>query len=68
MVLIGGIIGMVALILFFDWALILLSSMLGASVIVQAVGPQLPFTGPIVTLLFVIGVIVQVGLKATGKK
>ena len=67
-VLIGGIIGMVALILFFDWALILLSSMLGATVIVQAVGPQLPLTGPIATVLFIGGVIVQIRLRGRGKK
>jgi len=42
-VLIGGVIGAVALVLVFDWALVFLSSMLGAAFIVDAlVGRQFP--------------------------
>ena len=59
--LIGGIVGAVALFLLFDWALILLSATAGASLIVQAVGMRMN-AGPLAfILLAVIGVAIQAG-------
>ena len=61
--LIGGIIGGLLLLLMFDWALIVLSSMVGAYMIASAI--TLPQVGA--TLLFVVltiaGIVVQAGLN-----
>ena len=56
---IGGIIGAILLVALFDWALIVLSSLLGAHLILSAI--TLPATGATVLLigLTVVGVIVQ---------
>ena len=56
---IGGVIGAILLVALFDWALIFLSSLLGAHLIVSAI--TLPPTGATVLLigLTVVGVIVQ---------
>lgn len=57
---IGGIIGLVLAVALFDWALIILSSLVGASLIVQAA--QL---GPLITALLFIGLIlVGVSIQA----
>jgi len=60
--LIGGVVGAILLIAIFDWALVLLSALIGAHLITEAV--VLPQTGA--TILFValtvIGVIVQAAL------
>lgn len=62
--LIGGVLGAVLVIALFDWALILLSSLTGASLIAQS----LPLTPPIRILLFaivlIIGIIIQASLMA----
>lgn len=59
--LIGGIIGLVVVIYLFDWAIITLSSLAGASLLVQAFVPQSGAgTGGVVfAILVIIGVVVQ---------
>jgi hypothetical protein len=66
-ILVGGIIGTVALILLFDWALMVLSSVVGAALIINAFGPQLPLAPLLFMILVVVGVIVQARLPASQK-
>ena len=56
---IGGIIGLVVVIYLFDWAVITLSSLAGASLLVQAFVPQSGPGGVIFAILVIIGVVVQ---------
>lgn len=56
---IGGIIGLVLVLTLFDWSLILLSSLLGADLIVQAASFQPSTAALLFALLFVVGVSVQ---------
>jgi hypothetical protein len=61
--LIGGIIGALILLLLFDWALVVLSSLVGAYMISSAI--TLPQTGAtiIFIVLTIIGIVVQTGLS-----
>lgn len=61
---IGGIIGAVLLFVLFDWALIVISSLLGASLIAPAftADPQLQMI--LFLLLVVVGIIAQAGIMA----
>lgn len=52
----GGVLGLVVVSILFDWALIVLSSLTGAQVIVEAVGWERPL------LLIMIGVFTAVGI------
>ena len=58
---IGGIIGLVVVIYLFDWAIITLSSLAGASLLVQAFVPQsgVGTGGVIFAILVIIGIVVQ---------
>jgi hypothetical protein len=59
---IGGVIGLALVIFLFDWAIITLSSLAGASLLVQAFLPQDGAVGTnrlIFFILFIIGVLVQ---------
>jgi hypothetical protein len=56
---IGGIIGVMLVIFLFDWALITLSSLAGASLIVQSFAAQGGGGGLIFFLLFIAGVLMQ---------
>jgi hypothetical protein len=56
---IGGIIGLILVSLLFDWALITLSSLAGASLILQALFPENAAGGLIFIILFVIGIVIQ---------
>jgi len=56
---IGGIIGVILVSLLFDWALITLSSLAGASLVVQGLLPQNATGGLIFVVLFIIGIVVQ---------
>ncbi len=55
----GGIIGLVVVIYLFDWAVITLSSLAGASLLVQAFVPPGGAGGLIFAILVIIGVVVQ---------
>ena len=56
---IGGIMGLVVVLYLFDWAIITLSSLAGASLLVQAFVPQGGTGALIFAILFIIGVVVQ---------
>jgi hypothetical protein len=56
---VGGILGLVIVIYLFDWAIITLSSLAGASLLLQAFFPQSGAGGVIFAVLFIVGVIVQ---------
>lgn len=56
---IGGIIGLAVVIYLFDWAIITLSSLAGASLLLQALFPQSSTGEVIFAVLFIIGVAVQ---------
>lgn len=56
---IGGILGVILVSLLFDWALITLSSLAGASLIVQGLFPESATAGLIYIALFIIGVLIQ---------
>lgn len=59
---IGGIAGLVLILLIFDWALIVLTSMAGASLIVQH-GAVQQFNTPIVFFgLVILGILIQAGI------
>lgn len=64
---IGGIVGGLLFLLLFDWALIFLSSIVGAYMILTAV--TLPRTGEAIALVVitVVGVVVQAGLSRRAK-
>ena len=57
--LIGGIIGAVLVLLVFDWALIVLSSLLGASLVTQPLAAERPLVVGIFITALAIGVAVQ---------
>lgn len=59
---IGGIIGAVLVFVLFDWALILLSSLVGASLVAPALTPEPQAQTVLFVVLAVIGVVVQAGL------
>ncbi len=56
---IGGIIGVILVSLLFDWALITLSSLVGASLIIESFTPQRAVGGLIFFILFILGVVIQ---------
>ncbi len=64
---VGGVIGLVLVTMLFDWALIILSSLVGSSMIVHAHAVQIaPHSMPLVFLvLAVVGIIVQAHLLHT---
>jgi hypothetical protein len=56
---IGGVIGLILVSILLDWALITLSSLAGASLIIQVLFPQGATGGLIFFILFLVGVILQ---------
>jgi hypothetical protein len=67
-ILIGGVTGAVALYLIFDWALIILSSMAGAAIIVEALGQRVPYAMVLYAILIAAGVIFQARLLMVSRK
>jgi len=68
-VLIGGIIGTVALVLLFDWALVVLSSMVGAAFVVGAiVGGQFPYAPWLFLAVAAAGVVFQSRLLVASRR
>ncbi len=69
---IGGIIGAVTMYLIFDWALILISALAGALLMVQgialilATGPQ--FNLILAALLFLVGIVIQAWMFKSGEQ
>jgi len=69
-VIVGGIAGAILVAVVFDWALILLSSLVGASAIMEGLKLANPYAWIGLLVLCVIGVLVQAGIKrreTTGK-
>jgi hypothetical protein len=60
--LIGGLIGIVLVLLLFDWTLIIFSSMAGAALLLQSFSTQTPAGVLIFFLLSLVGIIIQGGL------
>ena len=58
----GGVIGAILLLLVFDWALIVISSLLGASVIVQHVPAEPTASGTLFIVLIVVGIVIQAAM------
>jgi hypothetical protein len=56
---IGGVIGIILVSLLFDWALITLSSLVGASLVIQSFLPQGAAGGVLFFILFIAGVLIQ---------
>ena len=56
---VGGIIGILFTVLLFDWALIVLSSLSGAFLIVQITNFSLPLTIILFVLLLLLGIVTQ---------
>ena len=64
---IGGIVGAVLLFVFFDWGLIVLSSLSGASLIVHGLRFQPPALSVLFAVLVVAGILVQAGIKHSSR-
>lgn len=62
-VIVGGIIGAVLASTMFDWALVILSSAIGASVIANHLTLPQPFPTVILIALFIAGVVIQGNIK-----
>lgn len=56
---IGGIVGIVLVGLLFDWAIIALSSFMGASLVTNSVFSTIGYTSLILIILFIAGVVIQ---------
>lgn len=56
---IGGVLGLILVSILFDWALIVLSSLVGAFMITQAVDPTLDSSSFIFFILLILGIIIQ---------
>ena len=61
---IAGIIGASLVIALFDWALIALSSIIGAAIIVRAIALPPPWTAILFVVLLIAGIAIQAGLFA----
>ena len=59
----GGIFGAILLSVLFDWALIILSSLTGASMLVQAFDLDRPWGSVLIAVFFVIGLATQIGVR-----
>ncbi|MDX2455510.1 DUF4203 domain-containing protein [Desulfosarcina sp.] len=66
--LIGGVVGVVALYLLFDWALIILSSVAGATFIIEALGRHSPYASVLSAVLVAAGIIFQARLLIVSRK
>lgn len=68
LVLAGGIVGAIALFLLFDWALIVLSAMGGAALIVQVLHLHMAVSPLLFLLLSLAGIAVQAGWLLAGRR
>lgn len=55
----GGLMGAILVSFLFDWAIITLSSLAGASLVIQALFPQGAAGGVLLFALFIVGVVIQ---------
>ena len=61
-ILIGGILGVVLAVALLEWALIIISSLTGAGLIVETTHLRPPVAGPLFVALLVVGIAIQAGL------
>lgn len=66
--LIGGVLGVIFINIFFDWALINISALAGASMVAQTLGISRPAAGIVFLVLFIIGIAVQAREMQKDKK
>ena len=64
---IGGIIGLILVAALFEWALIILSSLSGASLIVESTNPTRPIAGVLFIILLVVGIGIQASMMGSDK-
>jgi MFS family permease len=57
---IGGILGVILVSVLFDWALIVLSSLVGAFLVTQAIDPNLDTSSFLFFILLILGIVIQV--------
>jgi hypothetical protein len=65
---VGGILGVILVSYLFDWAVITLSSMAGASLVVQALLSGRAASGLVFTILFIAGIVIQGSMLRAEKK
>lgn len=65
---IGGVLGVIFLNTFFDWALIGISSFAGASMLVQTLSLERPIAGIVFIVLLLVGIAIQFADKNRGKR
>ena len=65
---IGGILGLILVSVLFDWALIVLSSLIGAFMVTQVIDPNLDTSSFIFFLLLILGIVVQALFMRREKK
>jgi hypothetical protein len=65
---IGGLIGILLVYLFFDWTLIIFSSLAGAALLLQSFSTETPAGVLIFILLALVGIIIQGGLMLRGRR
>lgn len=59
LLLLGAILGVVLVIILFEWALIFLSSLVGAALAVEALHLGAPLSALLITVLFIVGIVAQ---------
>ncbi|NTW09211.1 MAG: hypothetical protein HGA28_06550, partial [Anaerolineaceae bacterium] len=64
----GGILGIILISAFFDWALIAISSFAGASIIVQSLNLDRTFSGLVLIILLIAGILIQFSEKRKENK
>ena len=64
----GGIIGVILMTATFDWALIGLSSLAGASLVVEGLRVAPALAWPALLILFVVGILIQAGIMRAEKQ
>jgi len=65
---VGGILGVIFISAFFDWALIGISSFAGASILVQTLSLERPIAGIAFIVLLIVGIVIQFADKNRGKR
>jgi hypothetical protein len=65
---IGGILGIIFISTFFDWALVAISSFAGASMLVQTLSLERPIAGLAFLILLATGILIQFSEKRKEKK
>ncbi len=65
---VGGILGIIFISIFFDWALISISSFAGASILVKTLDLGRPLAGLTFVILLIIGIVIQSRDKRREKK